>query len=64
MLCHTLAGEIPLDEIPSLFRSVGYYPSEDEVLNIVNEVRYKNFVNTGETQEYVGLVRRNNRQTR
>lgn len=52
-----IAGEIPLDEIPSLFRSVGYYPSEDEVLNIINEVRYKNFVNTGETQEYVGLVR-------
>lgn len=35
---------------------MGYYPSEDEVLNIINEVRYKNFVNTGETQEFVGLV--------
>ena len=52
-----LTGEIPLEEIPSLFRSVGFYPSEDEVANIVNEVRYKSFVNTGETQEYVGLVR-------
>lgn len=57
METRNLTGEIPLDEIPSLFRSVGYYPSEDEVLNIINEVRYKNFVNTGETQEYVGLVR-------
>lgn len=35
---------------------MGYYPSEDEVQNIINEVRYKNFVNTGETQEFVGLV--------
>jgi cilia- and flagella-associated protein 251 len=49
-------GDIPLEEIPSLFRSVGYYPTEDEVANIINEVRFKNFVNTGETQEYVGLV--------
>lgn len=52
-----LTGEIPLEEMPSLFRSVGFYPSEDEVLNMVNEVRYKNFVNTGETQDFVGLVR-------
>lgn len=51
-----LTGEIPLEEMPSLFRSVGFYPSEDEVLNMVNEVRYKNFVNTGETQDFVGLV--------
>ena len=50
------AGEIPLDEIPSLFRAVGFYPSEDEVTNVINEVRYKSFVNTGETQEYVELV--------
>jgi Ca2+-binding EF-hand superfamily protein len=47
---------IPLEEIPSLFRAVGFYPSEDEVQNVINEVRYKHFVNTGETQEYVGLV--------
>lgn len=51
-----LTGEIPLEEMPSLFRSVGFYPSEDEVLNMVNEVRYKDFVNTGETQDFVGLV--------
>lgn len=51
-----LTGEIPLEEMPSLFRAVGFYPSEDEVLNMVNEVRYKNFVNTGETQDFVGLV--------
>jgi Ca2+-binding EF-hand superfamily protein len=47
---------IPLEEIPSLFRAVGFYPSEDEVQNVINEVRYKHFVNTGETQEFVGLV--------
>ena len=57
MEARSLTGEIPLEEMPSLFRSVGFYPSEDEVLNMVNEVRYKNFVNTGETQDFVGLVR-------
>ncbi len=35
---HSL-GVIPLEEIPSLVRSVGYYPSEDEVANMINEVR-------------------------
>jgi hypothetical protein len=33
-----LPGTIPLEELPSLFRSVGYYPSEAEVNNIINEV--------------------------
>ena len=33
-----MIGRIPLEEIPSLFRSVGYYPSEDDVANILNEV--------------------------
>lgn len=56
MFYDTLLGTIPLEEIPSLFRAVGYYPSEEEVTDIINEIRYKTFVNTGETQELIGLV--------
>ena len=58
METRSLTGQIPLEEMPSLFRSVGFYPSEDEVLNMINEVRYHNFVNTGETQDFVTLVSR------
>ena len=33
-----MVGLIPLEEIPSLMRAVGFYPSEDEVVNMINEV--------------------------
>lgn len=36
-------------------RSVGYYPSEEEVLHMINEVRYKQFMVTGETQDFIGI---------
>jgi len=51
-----IIGKIPLEEIPSLFRAVGFYPSESEVSDMMGEVRYKTFVNTGETQDFVELV--------
>ena len=46
-----LSGRIPLAEIPSLARSLGFYPTEEEVLNMINEVRYRSFMNTGELHE-------------
>jgi WD40 repeat protein len=33
-----LNGLIPLEELPALMRAVGFYPSEDEVRNMINEV--------------------------
>lgn len=51
-----LPGVIPLEEIPSLVRAIGYYPSEEEVANMINEVRYKRFMITGETQDTIALV--------
>lgn len=50
-----LSGVIPLEEIPSLFRSVGYYPSEEDVKNIISEVRFKDFMVTGETEDFIRL---------
>lgn len=46
---------IPLEEIPALVRAVGFYPSEEEVMHMINEIRYKSFMVTGETQDYIGL---------
>lgn len=31
-------GFIPLEEIAALMRAIGYYPSEEEILNMINEV--------------------------
>ena len=52
-----LPGVIPLEEIPSLVRAIGFYPSEEEVANMINEIRYKRFMITGETQDTIALVR-------
>jgi Ca2+-binding EF-hand superfamily protein len=51
-----LSNLIVLEDIPSLMRSVGFYPSEDEALNMINEVRYKRFITTGEVQDHVNLT--------
>lgn len=33
-----MSGMIPVEEIASLVRAVGYYPTEEEVENMCNEV--------------------------
>lgn len=50
-----LTGTIPLEEIPALVRAIGFYPSEEEVTQMMNEVRYKSFMMTGLTQDSLGL---------
>jgi Ca2+-binding EF-hand superfamily protein len=40
------SGVIPLSEIPSLMRAVGFYPSEEEVTNMINEVRAEHIHST------------------
>jgi len=42
-----LTGKIPLEELPSLVRAIGFYPTEEEIANMINEVRYKSFMITG-----------------
>ena len=34
-----ITGKIPVKEVPSLMRAVGFYPSEEEVSSIVSEVK-------------------------
>lgn len=50
-----IVGHIPIEEISSLVRSVGFYPSEEEIENMANEIRYKNFMMTGVAQETISL---------
>ena len=35
----TVSGRIPIEEIPSLMRAVGFYPSEAQVSDMLNEVK-------------------------
>ena len=55
MEARDISGKIPIKEIPSLVRSVGFYPSEEEVTNMINEVRYKTFMVDGEMQESITI---------
>ena len=50
-----ITGKIPVTEVPSLVRAVGFYPSEEEVSNMVAEVRYSTFMKTGMLEEEISL---------
>jgi WD40 repeat protein len=45
-----LDGTVPLEELPNLMRAMGHYPTEQEITNMIDEVRYSNFggIETGE----------------
>ena len=50
-----ITGTVPLQEIPNMVRALGYYPSEEEVANMVAEIKYATFTETGEAQEVIDL---------
>ena len=38
-----LDGTVPIDELPNLMRAMGYYPTEHEVKQMTDEVRYSEY---------------------
>jgi len=48
-----LDGTIPVDEIPYLMCALGYFPTQLEIKNMNNEVKYSKF---GDTGEYVNVI--------
>uniref|UniRef100_A0A669PGH9 Cilia- and flagella-associated protein 251 n=1 Tax=Phasianus colchicus TaxID=9054 RepID=A0A669PGH9_PHACC len=46
---------IPLEEIPSVMRAIGFYPSEEEIEEMINEVKFSDFVDTGEQVTKINL---------
>ena len=42
-----LDGTVPLDELPNLMRAMGYYPTEQEVQNMNDEVKFSVFSDLG-----------------
>ena len=50
-----LDGTVPLKELPNLMRAMGYYPTQKEIENMKDEVRFSNFTSTGQYEESVNL---------
>lgn len=44
---YKVAARVPLVDVPDIMRAVGYFPSEDEIQNMTNEVKFSSYVNTG-----------------
>ena len=47
MEARAITGKIPIAEISTLMRAIGFFPSEEEILNMANEIRYRYFMTTG-----------------
>ncbi|XP_064391567.1 cilia- and flagella-associated protein 251-like [Halichondria panicea] len=37
---------VPVEQLPDIMRAVGYYPSEEQIENMVNEVKFSNYVSS------------------
>ncbi|NXB19238.1 CF251 protein, partial [Rhagologus leucostigma] len=50
-----VSTHIPLEEIPSVMRAIGFYPSEEEIEEMINEVKFSKYVDTGEQVTKINL---------
>ncbi|NXR81380.1 CF251 protein, partial [Pycnonotus jocosus] len=50
-----VSTHIPLEEIPSVMRAIGFYPSEEEIEGMINEVKFSKYVDTGEEVTKINL---------
>ncbi|XP_066056080.1 cilia- and flagella-associated protein 251 [Chamaea fasciata] len=50
-----VSTHIPLEEIPSVMRAIGFYPSEEEIEEMINEVKFSKYADTGEEVTKIDL---------
>eukprot|EP00036_Acanthoecidae_sp_10tr_P019368 CAMPEP_0206307364 /NCGR_PEP_ID=MMETSP0106_2-20121207/11289_1 /ASSEMBLY_ACC=CAM_ASM_000206 /TAXON_ID=81532 /ORGANISM="Acanthoeca-like sp., Strain 10tr" /LENGTH=1211 /DNA_ID=CAMNT_0053738337 /DNA_START=111 /DNA_END=3746 /DNA_ORIENTATION=- len=41
-----VSDRLALDQVPRVFRALGFYPSEQEILNVINEVKFSRYLDT------------------
>ncbi|KFQ26000.1 WD repeat-containing protein 66, partial [Merops nubicus] len=50
-----VSTHIPLEEIPSVMRAMGFYPSEEEIEEMINEIKFSKYADTGEQVTKINL---------
>ena len=50
-----MSTTIPIDEIPSVLRALGFFPSEQEIADLLNEVKFSQYVETGQHTASIDL---------
>ena len=48
-----MGQHVALEEVPNIMRALGFYPTELQVQDMINEVKFSQYVDTGKT---VGLI--------
>lgn len=50
-----ISDTIPLAEIPYVMRAMGFFPTEQQIEDMVNELKYSTYVETGKFKERCSL---------
>jgi hypothetical protein len=48
-------GQVPLEEIPNLMRSLGFYPTERDIENMTTEVKYSKYLIDGTVADSINF---------
>ncbi|KAG7208977.1 hypothetical protein KM043_015145 [Ampulex compressa] len=48
-----VSDKVSTKQIPNLMRAIGYYPSNEELENMLGEVSYRHYAETGQLEEYI-----------
>uniref|UniRef100_A0A670YV84 Cilia and flagella associated protein 251 n=1 Tax=Pseudonaja textilis TaxID=8673 RepID=A0A670YV84_PSETE len=50
-----VSTRIPLEQVPFVIRAMGFYPSEDQIEDMLNEVKFGEFLDTGKQVTHINL---------